>query len=82
LISSSAFGGSPNLTVTKICELDTTAAGGADNEVNPGDTLICTITINNTGDGIANGVTVTDVLDEDTTYVEGSITVDNAIIPD
>jgi uncharacterized repeat protein (TIGR01451 family) len=76
LISSSAFAdGSPNLLVTKTCELDTSATGGDDGEINPGDTLVCTITIKNTGSWPANGVTVTDTIDENTTYVPNSIEV-------
>ncbi|MCW5212430.1 DUF11 domain-containing protein, partial [Desulfobulbus sp. TB] len=59
----------PNLTLSKT--VDKTASS-------PGDTLTYTLTLVNSGSGVATGVLVTDPIPAYTSYVPGSLTVNSA----
>lgn len=54
---------SADLAVTKV---------GNNNPVNPGDTLVYTITVTNNGPDLAAGITITDILPLGTTFVSAS----------
>jgi uncharacterized repeat protein (TIGR01451 family) len=61
----------PILTADKVALLSADADG--DGQVSPGDTLLYQITIINSGNGTATGVTFSDTPDPNTTLVAGSV---------
>jgi large repetitive protein len=68
----------PNVTANKIATLLPTGPNGDVNGngfVNPGDTLLYTVTLTNNGTDPATGVSFTDMLSNQTTLVGGSLTV-------
>lgn len=69
----------PRLAVTKtdVVVVDTGTAGAS-----PGDTLLYTITITNTGNGAATGVSLADIVDANLTLVPGSLAVDTGTVTD
>lgn len=58
----------PVMTITKIADVST---------ANPGDTIVYTITYENTGTGVATDVTVEDTIPSGTTYVSSTPTYDS-----
>ena len=74
-----AFNPVVNLRASKVDTLvaDTAPPGGS-----PGDTIEYRINVNNTGTGTASGVTFTDAVPANTSYVPGSTTLNGAVVPD
>jgi hypothetical protein len=64
------FFAAPNITATKVDSWDDT--GTPDGKADPGQTITYTVTITNTGDANATGVTFTDSVDTNTTLVASS----------
>ena len=64
-----------NNVVAPVLTLDKKVNGLASNSAQPGETLTYTLTIVNTGDGVAYNVVLVDGIPANTTYVPGSITV-------
>jgi hypothetical protein len=61
----------PNITATKVDSWDDSAT--PDGKAEPGQTVTYTVTITNTGDADATGVTFSDSVDTNTTLVPGSV---------
>ncbi|MBI4319404.1 MAG: DUF11 domain-containing protein [Chloroflexi bacterium] len=55
-------------------DLSSSTKAASSTTANPGDILTYTITIVNTGNGVASGVRMTDRVPANTTYAEGSVT--------
>src|ERR1700749_3424642 len=74
------FFAAPNITATKVDSWDDSAT--PDGKVEPGQTVTFTVTITNTGDADATGVTFNDSVDTNTTLVPGSITTQPIAVAD
>jgi len=74
------FFAAPNITATKVDSWDDSAT--PDGKVEPGQTVTYTVTITNTGDADATGVTFNDSVDTNTTLVPGSITTQPIAVAD
>ena len=70
----------PNITATKVDSWDDSAT--PDGKAEPGQTITYTVTITNTGDADATGVTFNDSVDTNTTLVPGSTTTQPVAAPD
>lgn len=67
----------PVMTLTKAVVTQSSTWGGG-TRTRPGDTLIYTITYTNTGSGTANQIVISDVSPTNTTYLAGSVALDNS----
>jgi hypothetical protein len=65
------FFAAPNITATKVDSWDDSAT--PDGKAEPGQVITYTVTITNTGDADATGVTFSDTVDPNTTLVPGSV---------
>src|ERR1044072_4486338 len=70
----------PNITATKVDAWDDSAT--PDGKAEPGQTIPYTVTVTNTGDADATGVTFTDSVDTNTTLVPGSVNTQPIAIAD
>jgi hypothetical protein len=70
----------PNITATKVDAWDDSAT--PDGKAEPGQTVTYTVTITNTGDADATGVTFNDSVDTNTTLVPGSVNTQPIAIAD
>jgi uncharacterized repeat protein (TIGR01451 family) len=70
----------PNITATKVDSIFTD--NDSDGKADPGDVLMYTVTIGNTGADPATGVTFTDTIDPNTTLVPGSVLVSPIAVND